>query len=73
MLEEYKTVKSDYNTYLFTGLPPSPISNPGLEALRAAVHPSETDYLYYLHDKDRKIRYAKTLSEHNANIEKFGL
>ena len=73
MLEEYKTVKSDYNTYLFAGLPPGPISNPGVVALGAAANPAETDYLYYLHDKDRKIRYAKTLDEHNANIEKFGL
>ena len=73
MLEEYKSVKSDYNTYLFAGLPPGPISNPGVEALGAAVSPAQTEYLYYLHDKDKKIRYAKTLSEHNANIEKFGL
>lgn len=72
-LEEYKSVISDYNTYLFTGLPPRPISNPGLEAIRAAASPADTDYLYYLHDKDGKIRYAKTLSGHNANIEDFGL
>ncbi len=72
-MKEYKSVVSDYNTYLFAGLPPGPISNPGLEALRAGVSPAETEYLYYLHDKDRRIRYAKTLSEHNANIEKFGL
>ncbi|MDO8659593.1 MAG: endolytic transglycosylase MltG [Candidatus Parcubacteria bacterium] len=71
--EEYKSVKSDYNTYLFPGLPPGPISNPGIESLRAAAFPSETDYLYYLHDKNGKIRYAKTFAEHNANIEKFGL
>lgn len=72
-LEEYKSVKSDYNTYLFTGLPPGPISNPGLEALRGAANPADTNFLYYLHDKNRKIRYAKTLSEHNANIENYGL
>lgn len=72
-LEEYRSVVSDYNTYLQTGLPPGPISNPGLEALRAAAFPADTDYLYYLHDKNRQIRYAKTLDEHNANIEKFGL
>lgn len=72
-LEEYKTVRSNYNTYLFAGLPPGPITNPGLEALSAAVSPAKTNYLYYLHDKDRQIRYAKTLAEHNANIEKFGL
>ncbi len=72
-LEEYRSVASDYNTYLFTGLPPGPISNPGFEALRGAASPADTDYLYYLHDKNRQIRYAKTLREHNANIEKYGL
>lgn len=73
IVEEYKSVVSDYNTYLFAGLPPGPISNPGLEALRAGANPADTDYLYYLHDKNRQIRYAKTLREHNENIEKYGL
>src|SRR3990167_7919984 len=63
LIEEYKTVVSDYNTYLFGELPPGPISNPGIEALSAASTPTDTDYLYYLHDKNRQIRYAKTLSE----------
>lgn len=72
-LEEYRSVISNYNTYLIPGLPPGPISNPGLEALRAAANPTNTDYLFYLHDKDRQIRYAKTLQEHNANIENYGL
>lgn len=70
-IEEYQSVNSSYNTYLRTGLPPGPISNPGLEALRAAALPAKTDYLYYLHDKDKIIRYAKTLQEHNANINKY--
>lgn len=73
LIEEYKTVASDYNTYLFAGLPPGPISNPGLEALSAAVSPAITDYFYYLHDQNGKIRYAKTFAGHNKNIEKFGL
>lgn len=72
-LEEYRSISSNYNTYLIQGLPPGPISNPGLEALRAAANPEDTDYLFYLHDKNRQIRYAKTLNEHNANIEKYGL
>lgn len=72
-LDEYRSVVSDYNTYLHAGLPPGPISNPGLEALKAAASPAETNYLYYLHDKNGSIRYAKTLQEHNANIEKSGL
>lgn len=71
--EEYKSVVSNYNTYLYPGLPPGPISNPGLDALAAAATPSNTDYLYYLHDKTRTIRYAKTIEEHNENIKKFGL
>lgn len=71
--EEYKSVVSNYNTYLYPGLPPGPIANPGLDALTAAASPSNTDYLYYLHDKTRTIRYAKTIEEHNDNIKKFGL
>jgi UPF0755 protein len=70
-IEEYKSVISDYNTYLHAGLPPGPISNPGLEALRAAAAPTDTDYLFYLHDKNGQIHYAKTVSEHGANIEKY--
>lgn len=72
-VNEYKSVKSLYNTYLQPGLPPGPISNPGLEALRAAANPTNTDYFYYMHDKKRQIRYAKTLQEHDANIQKYGL
>lgn len=70
-IEEYKSVVSDYNTYLHAGLPPGPISNPGLEALKAAAAPADTDYLFYLHGKDGQIRYAKTAGEHGANIEKY--
>jgi len=73
LLSEYKSVDSPYNTYLSQGLPPGPISNPGLKALEAAANPAETDYLYYLHDKNRQIRYAKTLEEHETNIERYGL
>lgn len=73
LLEEYRSVKSDYNTYLYPELPPGPISNPGIEALRAAAFPMDTDYFYYLHDENRTIRYATTLDEHNSNIEKYGV
>lgn len=72
-VEEYKSVKSIYNTYLFAGLPPGPIANPGLQALKAAANPADTNYLYYLHDKKGIIRYATTLSEHEVNIQKYGL
>jgi UPF0755 protein len=66
-------LNSPYNTYKNTGLPPTPISNPGFSALEAVVNPSNTDYIYYVSDKNGVNHYAKTLAEHNANIEKYGL
>lgn len=71
IINDYKIVKSPYNTYLFTGLPQAPISNPGLESIRAAVNPAETNYFYYLHDSNGKIHYATTVEEHNKNIRDF--
>lgn len=58
---------SPYNTYLYAGLPIGPIGNPGLEALRAAVNPIQTPYLYYLTGKDGTMHYAETFDEHVAN------
>lgn len=68
---EDKKLQSPYNTYLNTGLPPAPISNPGLASIKAAIYPEKSDYLYYLHGKDGKIRYARTLEEHKENIRKY--
>lgn len=66
--------ESPYNTYIHAGLPPTPISNPGLEALTAVATAPETNYLFYITDpKTGKNVYAKTLSEQNANIKKYGL
>lgn len=57
-----------YNTYKYRGLPPTPIANPGLNALRAAIYPAETDYLYFLSNTETGETYfAKTLEEHNEN------
>ena len=64
-------IKSPYNTYLNTGLPPAPIANPGMASLRAALNPAETNYLYYLSDPDGYNHYAETLGEHQANIVEF--
>lgn len=66
-------IKSLYNTYENIGLPPFPISNPGLSSLNAALNPAQTNYIYYLSDKNGVNHYAKTLTEHQANIRKFGL
>jgi UPF0755 protein len=58
---------SPYNTYRIKGLPPTPISNPGLESLLAAVTPAKTNYLYYLTGTDGKMHYAVTFEEHKKN------
>jgi UPF0755 protein len=66
-----KNIDSPYNTYKNKGLPPSPISNPGLAAIEAAYDPQKTSCLYYLHDKKGIIHCAKTYEEHKKNIEKY--
>ncbi|MDQ5954376.1 MAG: hypothetical protein QG583_304 [Patescibacteria group bacterium] len=58
-------------TYKERGLPNSPISNPGLEAIHASLYPKTTTYLYYLHDKEGMIHYARSFAEHKANIAKY--
>ncbi len=68
---EDKKVRSPYNTYLNPGLPPGPISNPGLSAIGAVIYPKTTPYWYYLHDPSGGVHYAATLEEHNANIAEF--
>jgi len=66
-----KAKESPFNTYIYAGIPPSPICNPGLDALTAAADPAKTDYLYYLHDPKGMIHYGKTLPEHNANVQRY--
>lgn len=66
-------INSAYNTYKNQGLPPTPISNPGLAVLRAVVNAPDTDYLYYISDRNGRNHYARTLEEHNENIIKYGL
>ncbi len=73
LTNEDKRLNSPYNTYTNPGLPPAPISNPGLSSIKAALNTTETDYMYYITDSSGKNRYAKTLQEHNGNIEEFGL
>lgn len=63
--------KSSFNTYLNQGLPLSPIASPGLSALVAVVEPEDSPYWYYIHDTNGMIHYARDLSEHNANVQKY--
>lgn len=65
-------IASSYNTYLYRGLPPGPISNPSLSSLQAvASADSKTPYLYYYHDSKGNSYYAKTLEEHNQNVANY--
>lgn len=66
-----KQIDSPYNTYKNTGLPPHPISNPGLSAIEAALHPASTTCLYYLHDNSGEIHCSDTYNEHLENIEEY--
>ncbi|MEI7765093.1 MAG: endolytic transglycosylase MltG [bacterium] len=58
-------------TYKTKGLPNEPISNPGMEAIKASIYPVVSNYLYYLHDKDGVIHYARTFEEHKKNKLKY--
>ena len=56
---------SPYNTYLHKGLPPTPINSPGLAAIKAAIKPAETEYLYFVADNAGGHRFSRTNAEHN--------
>ena len=60
-----------YNTYTLPGLPVGPICNPGKEALRAAIHPAETKYLYFVSKNDGTHQFSVSLSEHNRAVRKY--
>ncbi|MCU1248280.1 MAG: aminodeoxychorismate lyase [Edaphobacter sp.] len=62
---------SPYNTYKHTGLPPGPISNPGLASLRAALHPARTDYLYFVSDAAGHTRFSVDLKEHAQQVQAY--
>jgi len=64
-------INSPYNTYVNKGLPPTPISNPGLDSIMAAIYPTDSEYLYFLNAPDGTAYFAKTLAEHNANKAKY--
>jgi UPF0755 protein len=62
---------SRYNTYRYAGLPPGPIASAGQASLDAVVHPAESEYLYFVSRNDGSHVFAKTLAEHNQNVQKF--
>lgn len=64
-------IRSPYNTYINKGLPPTPISNPGMESILAALYPKDTPYLYFLTGNDGLMYYSKDFDEHVAKKRKY--
>ena len=62
---------SPFNTYRYKGLPPAPISNPGLDSITAALRPTQSDFLFYLSDRAGIMHYARDFEEHKINREKY--
>lgn len=64
-------IKSSYNTYLYRGLPPTPICNPGLSSIEAILHPQNSLFWFYLSSSNGQMHYAKTASKHAENIRLY--
>lgn len=73
LTESELAIDSPYNSRTNVGLPPGPISNPGLESLEAAAHPPKTDYLFYVTTPGAcgRLTFAKTEAEFEAAVEKY--
>jgi UPF0755 protein len=63
--------ETPYNTYVIDGMPPTPIANPGVEAIRAAVNPDQTNYLFFVADGTGGHAFAETLEQHNENVARW--
>ena len=63
-------IESPYNTYQNKGLPPGPIANPGMDSIKAVLYPADTDYLYFVADRDGHNYYSYTYDEHLEIVEK---
>lgn len=66
-----KLIDSPYNTYMYKGLPPGPITNPGLRALVAAANPADTPYIFYMSAPNGVSYFATTLAQHNAYVAQY--
>ena len=64
-------IDSPYNTYQNQGLPPGPIASPGMKAIKATLFPEESEYLYFVAEKDGHHRFTKTYQEHMQAIEEI--
>jgi len=71
LVPEDLKIDSPYNTYLNTGLPPTAIGNPGLEAIEAVLSPTPSDYMFYITGNDGEFYYAKTFDGHKQNVARY--
>ena len=69
--KEETQIDSPYNTYKYLGFPPGPICNPGIDSIKAAIYPKNSEYWYYLSTPEGKTIFSKTLEEHNIAKEKY--
>ena len=66
-----QTVDTPYNSYLYSGLPPTPISNPGVETIQAAINPAQTNYYFYVSDGCGHNHYSETEAEHEQQVNQY--
>jgi UPF0755 protein len=71
LAENLREIESPYNTYKNFGLPPTPIGNPGIDALTAVLNPTPSDYYFYITGNDGNFYYAETYDQHLANIARY--
>lgn len=71
--EAERAIDSPFNTYKYTGLPPTPINSPRLESIQAAINPADTDYFYFLHEQEGsgQVHFSNTFNEHLENKAKY--
>lgn len=71
LLRRHLTIDHPWNTYTRPGLPPTPIANPGRQALQAAAHPDTHRYLYFVARGDGSSAFAQNLADHNRNVNRY--
>ncbi len=70
---KHLATQTPYNTYTIKELPPGPIANPGSKALKAALYPADTDFLYFVSKKDRTHKFSTNIKDHNKAVKRYQL